>query len=249
MEINIITAFCFILTTLWIAEASLQDALFSLSSEDQYDDMVNWKREAIANNIPYKDGKGLLVYFREVVLTVQHKAQKNAVNFNLAAATTEYPKRDKTVLTLEFPPSRKNIFVDLFYFKMTFERKKMGYYKMTNAIATLKGKDSQSFDFKDVRLFSDVDLTVPKDTSFHCSRFGNLYPLEHLANNHTFTINIKGFQIQAFMPLNQANKLRFVKAYECVGFFTAAIWMGIILSFGFIFILVCGVSMIMAISK
>lgn len=81
---------------------------------------------------------------------------------------------------------------------MTLDKGKMGYYKLTNTTVTLKGKDSKSFDFNEVRLSSAVDLTVPEDRSFHCSRFGSMYPLEDLADkNHTFTIDIKGFQVCA----------------------------------------------------
>lgn len=86
---------------------------------------------------------------------------------------------------------------------MTFEKGKMGYYKMNNATVTLKGKDSKAFDFPDVKLSSAVDLTVPEDKSFHCSRFGSLYPREDPDKNHThtFSIDIKGFQVCTYVIL------------------------------------------------
>lgn len=250
MEVTYKVSFCFIVTVFWTVEASIKDIFESLSSEKNDDLLLNLKRQAIPNDIPFKDNKGLLIYFREVLLTVQHKAAKNVMYFKGATATTEYLTRYKTILTLEFPPSKNSILVDQFNLELTFELGKMGYYKITNLTATLKGKDSQSFDFTEVRLSSNVELIVPKDNSFHCSRYGSLYPLEYLPErNHTFSIDIKGFQVQAFIPADKANELKFVKAYECVGFFTPAIWMGIILAHVLIFILILGVKIIMEISK
>lgn len=72
---------------------------------------------------------------------------------------------------------------------------------MSDATVILKGSDFKAFDFPETRLASAVDLTVPGDRSFHCSRFGSLYPRgkqsETQNQTQTFTIDIKGFQVNA----------------------------------------------------
>lgn len=47
------------------------------------------------------------------------------------------------------------------------------------------------------------------------------------------------------MPADTAKEVRFVDAYECVGFFTPGIWMGIIVTLILISILTWGMKMIM----
>jgi V-type H+-transporting ATPase S1 subunit len=130
--------------------------------------------------------------------------------------------------------------------KFKFIRDNLGYWGMKNATVSLEGSDSAQFRFTDVQLSSAVPISVPVGWSFHCSRFGSFRPLqkpEELKQNHTFTIDIRGFQMQVFMPEHTTE--RFAREYECVGFFTPGIWMGIVVTIMLLSVLTWGLKMIM----
>jgi len=73
----------------------------------------------------------------------------------------------------------------------------MGYWGLRVPTVTLSGSlptsptTAADFSYADTRLTSAVDLTIPANWTFHCSRFGSLRPLE----NSTFALDIKGFQV------------------------------------------------------
>lgn len=68
------------------------------------------------------------------------------------------------------------------------------YWTLEKASVNLKGSDVAKFDFPNVALFSEYDLTAPLGLSYHCSRFGPLYPSKP-EGNHTFFIDLRGFQV------------------------------------------------------
>lgn len=70
------------------------------------------------------------------------------------------------------------------------------YWVMSNATANLKGTETgKPFDFANSVLISDIGLYAPDSHSFHCSRFGSLYPAEG-GGNHSFAIDLNHFQVR-----------------------------------------------------
>jgi len=64
---------------------------------------------------------------------------------------------------------------------------------MTDAKLTLKAPE---LNFDQMKLLSTIKLDVPVGLSFHCSRFGPLYPaVNPNEGNHTIKIDLKGFQV------------------------------------------------------
>lgn len=112
---------------------------------------------------------------------------------------------------------------------------------MRGANASISGKEGgKEFDFANAQLISEIGLYAPDTMSFHCSRFGPLYPAE-VGGNHTFALDLLGFQIQPFSN----NTARFSEAYECVGFFSIGILSGIFVTIILLAILTWGLAMIM----
>ncbi|ODM97898.1 V-type proton ATPase subunit S1 [Orchesella cincta] len=189
----------------------------------------------------YNDQNGLFMVFRDVALTVY--PDKNTAIYKTATASTQ-DANGTTILNLVFAPRTEGLKISKFELKLTLQKGIMGYWSMKNATAALSGttNTSKAFNFNDEWLTSAITLVVPTHLSFHCSRFGSLRPIDRKENS-TFTIDFRGFQIQAFMPASTQNK--FADAYECVGFFTPGIWMGIIVTIMLLSILSWGMYMIM----
>jgi len=181
-------------------------------------------------------------------LTVFHRSDPgNKAKFTSATGTASSNGTHLTMLTLSFPNSQTSVRTSRFEVTFKYVKDRLGDWGMKNATVTLEGSDSAQFKFADVRLTSAVAISVPVNMSFHCSRFGSLRPLEKaedLKQNHTFTIDFKGFQMQVFMPEHPVVQ-RFADEYECVGFFTPGIWCGIFMTIILLSILTWGMKMIM----
>jgi hypothetical protein len=77
---------------------------------------------------------------------------------------------------------------------MSFTKGISGYWSLSNATVNLVGSDSASFRFENTPVLSEISLAAPIERSFHCSRFGALYPSKG-TGNHTFAIDLRGFQV------------------------------------------------------
>jgi len=80
---------------------------------------------------------------------------------------------------------------------MGFTKGLSGYWSMSDATVSLKGQDVAEFVFNKVPVLSEISMAAPIERSFHCSRFGSLYPARR-EGNHTFFIDIRGFQVILF---------------------------------------------------
>ncbi|NWR14848.1 VAS1 ATPase, partial [Emberiza fucata] len=91
-------------------------------------------------------------------------------------------------------------------------------------------------------------ISAPAEYSFHCQLVGtsNLYParLDRDPSNNeakNWDVFISNLQIQGFNIINN----QFSYASDCTGFFTPAIWMGLVTSIILLWILTYGIHMIM----
>ncbi|KFO86333.1 V-type proton ATPase subunit S1, partial [Buceros rhinoceros silvestris] len=94
--------------------------------------------------------------------------------------------------------------------------------------------------------FSVSDISAPAEYSFHCQLVGtsNLYPARLIPSNNeakNWDVFISRLQIQGFNIENN----QFSYASDCTGFFTPAIWMGLVTSVVLLWILAYGIHMIM----
>uniref|UniRef100_A0A3B3ZZ28 Uncharacterized protein n=1 Tax=Periophthalmus magnuspinnatus TaxID=409849 RepID=A0A3B3ZZ28_9GOBI len=92
--------------------------------------------------------------------------------------------------------------------------------------------------------FSSRNIYAPAEYSYHCQFVSSFRdPLLIPANNNgSWRLNFVDFQIQGFGLNNGTN---FSYASDCAGFFTGAIWMGLITSLIMLFIFVYGLHMIL----
>ncbi|NXG41846.1 VAS1 ATPase, partial [Psilopogon haemacephalus] len=89
-------------------------------------------------------------------------------------------------------------------------------------------------------------ISAPAEYSSHCQLVGtsNLYPARLIPSNDeakNWDVFISTFQIQGFNVENN----QFSYASDCTGFFTPAIWMGLVTSIVLLWILAYGIHMIM----
>ncbi|NXU86064.1 VAS1 ATPase, partial [Xiphorhynchus elegans] len=94
--------------------------------------------------------------------------------------------------------------------------------------------------------FNVSGISAPAEYSFHCQLVGtgNLYPARLVPNNSeakNWDVFISTLQIQGFNIENN----QFSYASDCTGFFTPAIWMGLVTSVILVWILTYGIHMIM----
>ncbi|NWR64768.1 VAS1 ATPase, partial [Bucorvus abyssinicus] len=94
--------------------------------------------------------------------------------------------------------------------------------------------------------FNVSDISAPAEYSFHCQLVGtsNLYPARLIPSNNeakNWDVFISRLQIQGFNIENN----QFSYASDCTGFFTPAIWMGLVTSVVLLWILAYGIHMIM----
>lgn len=91
--------------------------------------------------------------------------------------------------------------------------------------------------------FSSRFITAPAEYSYHCQSVTSLRdPLLTPINQTTFRLNLVDFQIQGFGLNNGTN---FSYASDCAGFFTPAIWMGLVTGLIMLWIFVYGLHMIL----
>ncbi|XP_062991076.1 V-type proton ATPase subunit S1-like [Elgaria multicarinata webbii] len=94
-------------------------------------------------------------------------------------------------------------------------------------------------------IFNVTSISSPVEYSFHCQLVGtsNLYGVTLIpfrGETKNLEVVISEFQIQAFSVENN----RFSYASDCTGFFTPAIWMGLVTSLVLLLILTYGIHMI-----
>ncbi|NXD48401.1 VAS1 ATPase, partial [Corvus moneduloides] len=94
--------------------------------------------------------------------------------------------------------------------------------------------------------FNVSAISAPAEYSFHCQLVGtsNLYPARLVPSNDeakNWDVFISKLQIQGFNIINN----QFSYASDCTGFFTPAIWMGLVTSIILLWILTYGIHMIM----
>ncbi|XP_043936204.1 V-type proton ATPase subunit S1 [Protopterus annectens] len=95
--------------------------------------------------------------------------------------------------------------------------------------------------------FNASDIYAPATYSFHCQYVSNLPRYSSMLVPRFSTnweLTITDFQIQGF-GLNGTNGTNFAYASDCTGFFTPGIWMGLVTTLLFVFILTYGLHMIM----
>ncbi|CAL8326068.1 unnamed protein product [Merluccius merluccius] len=87
-------------------------------------------------------------------------------------------------------------------------------------------------------------IYAPAEYSFHCmsvNSFKDALLIRQTSQNTDWMLNFIDFQIQGF---GLANGTNFSYASDCAGFFTAGIWMGLVITLLMLWILTYGLSMI-----
>jgi len=189
-------------------------------------------------------GEDYLVYLDKVNVTVAHEAETLATFSYLVATSVGKSTANETdILKFVFGTSAsEKLSLQAFSLNMMI-RKRGGYYKageMTAEMTLLDGA-KQAVTIHE-NLTSSVDLLFPTSTSFHCSKFGPMRAPLKSRNNYTATVVFYKLQIQL-----EGNGTRFLPAYECVGFFTPGIWMGIFMNLILLAIITWGIYMIMSV--
>ncbi|NXE21822.1 VAS1 ATPase, partial [Ardeotis kori] len=126
-------------------------------------------------------------------------------------------------------------------------------FLMTNKFYDGSARNWSTLDsveiIQDGEKFSKFNVSVisaPAEYSFHCQLVGtsNLYPARLIPSNNeakNWDVYISRLQIQGFNIENN----QFSYASDCAYFFTPAIWMGLVTSIVLLWILACGIHMIM----
>ncbi|KAJ8868649.1 hypothetical protein PR048_030188 [Dryococelus australis] len=104
-----------------------------------------------------------------------------------------------------------------------------GYWNL-KTVVFLNKSDTDSTD---VNLNTTSDIVAPYDFSYHCNK-------DIVFTNGIISLVFKDLQVQPFLQ-----KREFGDAYDCVWFFTGAIWSGLFVTAIFTVIMMWGLSMIM----
>ncbi|XP_063237534.1 V-type proton ATPase subunit S1-like [Bacillus rossius redtenbacheri] len=106
----------------------------------------------------------------------------------------------------------------------------VGGYWSLKTVVFLNKSDT---DASDVNLNTTTDIVAPYNFSYHCNK-------DIVFTNGNISIVFKDLQVQPFLQ-----KREFGDAYDCVWFFTGAIWSGLFVTALFALIMMWGLSMIM----
>jgi len=197
-----------------------------------------------------EDPKNLLMYFKEVVVTIiskQNRDNPDVVYYNSNTTSINYnvlqPAPEKLKVDMDFVPvGSGSKTISTFKLGMTFVKGNGGYWNMSEVTSDIIAGTSVSQT--DMKMVPEIKLEAPHGQSFHCSKFAQLIPdynTNKKLGNFTPTIEIRGLQVQAFDLVEQ----KFTEPWECVGFFSAGIWSGIFIVSILIGILTWGLAMIM----
>lgn len=211
-------------------------------------------------NITVAGSSNIYLYMRNIAVCVKDKASPKgcALSFNLSPKDA---KTDKTIATndsaeviLDFAGQKGNNGSSDPYniaINMNVVDKKDEWIMtgMQLNVEPVTPKGGNETDIKKGNLTNlAVDFTVPILYSFHCTEL-NLYlntlgESEDMANYTGTFVQITGFQFQPFMIQND----RFFNSVDCVGFFTAGIWMGLVPVLLLLTILLGGTMMLLNLS-
>uniref|UniRef100_L7LXL2 Vacuolar h+-atpase v0 sector accessory subunit s1 ac45 n=1 Tax=Rhipicephalus pulchellus TaxID=72859 RepID=L7LXL2_RHIPC len=173
----------------------------------------------------------MLMYGRSVTVSFTEDPKAavfNTVTYNDTLSPMPVPQcssdNQHANITLKFPDSG---LVKGFSISMVFKYDERGGYGLTEMNATLK-------EYKDLQM-RVRDLWWPRGFSFSCSlsqfRQHNATKLPQLQ------LQLDTFQVQ----LVQNNTGQFSESYDCAGFFTTVIWMGLLVVLLYLVILGTGV--------
>jgi len=189
----------------------------------------------------------LLMYFREASVTLVSNNAPEPKRMNYSSENTEVkfeftPADDKQSIQVQLDfQGPADSFISVFAMNMTITTGTNGYWRMTEATASVTAK-AEGLNIVGAKLISGTTMEAPNGQSFSCSRFGKMYPDFNVkSGNWTPVIEISGLQIQAF----NVTEGKFGDNWECVGFFTIGIWSGIFITAILISIITWGLCMIM----
>jgi len=187
-------------------------------------------------------GDDFLVYLDKVNVTVAHHGEIRATFSYLETAVTKSSVNNSEIIKFKFgTSSSEKLSLQEFSLEMSL-RKRGGYFKVDKMNAEMTLTDESKPATIRENLTSAVDLLFPASTSFHCSKFGPMRAPLKSNNNYTATVVFYKFQMQF-----EGNSTRFLPSYECVGFFTPGIWMGIFMNLILLAIITWGIYMIMSV--
>jgi V-type H+-transporting ATPase S1 subunit len=199
----------------------------------------------------------LQMFFSRVVLKVIEEGTSP-----LAVRTVDLPLTQQTLaqedknatLTLSFGVTNSldgKLKIETSSIKIIFI--KGGYWTVASLVASAKGTFSDTPISFDGKFLSSMQIAAPRGMSFHCSRFGPLYPARNTTDKppadktiptFSYSLEFLNFQIQPFMT---ANSTTFGTSYDCVGFFSIGILSGIFINILLMAILAWGLVMVMSV--
>ncbi|XP_046383598.1 uncharacterized protein LOC124154112 [Ischnura elegans] len=114
-----------------------------------------------------------------------------------------------------------------------FEQSKWKYWNLTSVVSEFGGNLEPNYT-----LIPSKHIEAPVGFSYHCSQTIDFVGPDGIR------VSFDGLQLQSFL---KGDKVAFGDGYDCVYFFTAAIWSGLFVTFLLGLILTWGLSMIMSI--
>lgn len=199
------------------------------------------ERSKRATNGPFYPGQESLIHLQNVNLTVSHHEEWHRVSYPQVTSLQVTPNGTSTSVLFRFDGGDGDK-LTIKTFSLELILKSRGGYMMLNQAkidvdGTLEGKQVKFSE----ELKSTVELLYPLKSSFHCTKFGPMRAPLKSADNFTASVIFEKFQIQV------VNGTKFLPVYECVGFFTPGIWMGIFMNLILISIMTWGIYMIMSV--
>lgn len=206
--------------------------------------------------------ENFLMYFEKVILIVQGRdnyIEYGRVEYNNTNTVVKYDVKspsatEKSIdLEMQKPPGAGSP-ISVSKFILTLNLVEVGgYFILSNTTANIHGQvtvenkpnnfGNQTHPFQ---LITEIALEAPRERSFHCNRFGRLYPdANAVIGNFTPAVEFIKLQMQAFTNGTDSSKPIFLDSWDCVGFFTIGIWSGIFIASILIGIITLGLAMIM----
>jgi len=129
--------------------------------------------------------------------------------------------------------------------KFTFDRR-LGSYQTSGVDAEFSRGKSDTLEKRTLELAGPSADTVPVGHSYVCGEKLTFVERNSSSSSSSgrLTLNVNGWQVQSFMA---PEATQFGPSWDCVGFFTTGIWMGLITGIMLIFILFYGMTMIVSI--
>ncbi|XP_071441793.1 V-type proton ATPase subunit S1 [Hetaerina americana] len=221
----------------WYDTEGEEFAMNILESEDE--DYVRERRssarrllaeadeKADDNPVIYTTGKDILVYSNSFPVFYNNSDSPGIVLNKPPIVSLDTRPNGSTSIRLNFPVQGLAI-------GMHFEMSTRSYWN-------LKYMDLSILNVTDKKVILKPSMVIeaPRRFSYHCAQ-----PISFTNTTEAYKIVFNGMQVQAFM---EDAKMTFGDGYDCVYFFTAAIWSGLFVTFLLGLILTWGLSMIMSI--